>query len=140
MEGLKERKQLGLVAEISVEVTTISGVVSTVVASLSLSISSDGATVTVAVSMSVSMTVVSTVVACLSLSISGNGASVAVAVPMSVSMTIVSSIVTVYASVDLLIGHFSHFGLLGDGRSQQNSQNDQKFHFRSRVDIVFASG
>merc|ERR550517_1154327 len=115
-------------------------VVSTVVASLPLSISGNGASVAVAVSMSVSMTVVSTVVASLTLSISGNGATVAVAVSMSVSMTIVSSIVTVYAGIDLLIGHFSHFGLLGDGRSQQNSQNDQEFHFRSRVDIVIASG
>merc|ERR1712179_66970 len=115
-------------------------VVSTVVACLSLSISGNGASVAVAVSMSVSMTVVSTVVACLSFGISGNGASVAVAVSMSVSVTIQSSIVTVYAGIDLLIGHFSHFGLLGDGRSQQNSQNDQEFHFRSRVDIVIASG
>ena len=124
IEGLTARKWPGLVVVISIAETTISGVVSAVVASLSLGISSNGAAVAVAVSMSVSMTVVSTVVASLTLSISGYGATVAVAVSISVSMTIESSIVTVYAGVDLLIGYFSHFGLLGDGRSQQNSQND----------------
>ena len=83
-----------------------------------------GLVVVISVAVTTISGVVSAVVACLSLSISGYGATVAVAVSISVSMTIESSIVTVYAGVDLLIGYFSHFGLLGDGRSQQNSQND----------------
>ena len=41
MEGLKERKQLGLVVVVSVVVTTISGVVSAVVASLAIVIVSE---------------------------------------------------------------------------------------------------